>query len=206
MANNSSGAVWTGVRKHWLSVLAIIFVVGAAQAYNYAWNVGLPSAARSGFKEDPTAVFALTTALGVILVVGSWIIGKLADGKSMSRWFLITRILAIPSVFLMLMYVQPGIGGFAAVLLGGSLVLVLNMTLYNVVSTSLMPKNCRGTGVALGYGIGVALFGGTASYLLVWLQSMNLSWVFPVYVAVLSILSIVLYLAARRTNGIFVGK
>lgn len=206
MANNSSGAVWTGVRKHWLSVLAIIFVVGAAQAYNYAWNVGLPSAARSGFKEDPTAVFALTTALGVILVAGSWIIGKLADGKSMSRWFLITRILAIPSVFLMLMYVQPGIGGFAAVLLGGSLVLVLNMTLYNVVSTSLMPKNCRGTGVALGYGIGVALFGGTASYLLVWLQSLNLTWVFPVYVAVLSILSIVFYLAARRTNGIFVGK
>ena len=101
-------------------MLAIIFVVGAAQAYNYAWNVGLPSAARSGFKEDPTAVFALTTVLGVILVAGSWIIGKLADGKSMSRWFLITRILAIPSVFLMLMYVQPGIGGFAAVLLGGS--------------------------------------------------------------------------------------
>ncbi len=191
MANNSSGAVWSGVRKHWLSVLAIVFVVGAAQAYNYAWNVGLPSSARSGFKEDPTAVFALTTALGVVLVVGSWIIGKLADGKSMSRWFLITRILAIPSVFLMLMYVQPGIGSFAAVLLGGSLVLVLNMTLYNVVSTSLMPKNCRGTGVALGYGIGVALFGGTASYLLVWLQSLGMSWVFPVYVAVLSILSIV---------------
>jgi MHS family alpha-ketoglutarate permease-like MFS transporter len=206
MASNTPGAVWSGVRKHWLSVLAIIFVVGAAQAYNYAWNVGLPSAARSGFKEDPTAVFALTTILGLILVVGSWIIGKLADGRSMSRWFLITRILAIPSVFLMLMYVQPGIGGFAAVLLGGSLVLVLNMTLYNVVSTSLMPKNCRGTGVALGYGIGVALFGGTASYLLVWLQSMNMSWVFPVYVAVLSILSIVFYLAARRTNGLFVGN
>lgn len=206
MATNTPRAVWSGVRRHWLSVLAIIFVVGAAQAYNYAWNVGLPSAARSGFKEDPTAVFALTTILGVILVVGSWIIGKLADGKAMSKWFLVTRILAIPSVFLMLMYVQPGIGGFAAVLLGGSIVLVLNMTLYNVVSSSLMPKNIRGTGVALGYGIGVALFGGTASYLLVWFQSLNLTWIFPVYVAVLSILSIVFYLAARRSNGIFVGK
>ena len=206
MATNTPRAVWSGVRKHWLSVLAIIFVVGAAQAYNYAWNVGLPSAARSGFKEDPTAVFALTTVLGVILVAGSWIIGKLADGRQMSRWFLVTRVLAIPSVFLMLLYVQPGIGGFAAVLLGGSIVLVLNMTLYNVVSSSLMPKTIRGTGVALGYGIGVALFGGTASYLLVWLQSLNLTWVFPVYVAVLSILSIVFYLAARRTNGIFVGK
>ena len=29
---------------------------------------------------------ALATILGVILVVGSWIIGKLADGRSMSRW------------------------------------------------------------------------------------------------------------------------
>lgn len=206
MATNSSRAVWTGVRKHWLSVLAIVFVVGAAQAYNYAWNIGLPSAARSNFKEDPTAVFALTTILGLILVIGSWIIGKVADGRSMSRWFIVTRILAIPAVFLMLMYVQPGIGGFAAVLLGGSVVLVLNMTLYNVVSSSLMPKSCRGAGVALGYGIGVALFGGTASYLLVWFQSLNASWIFPVYVAVLSILSIVFYLAARRSNGIFVGK
>jgi MFS transporter, MHS family, alpha-ketoglutarate permease len=206
MATNTPRAVWKGVSKHWLSVLAIIFVVGAAQAYNYAWNVGLPSAARSGFKEDPTAVFALTTVLGVILVVGSWVVGKLADGKAMSKWFLVTRVLAIPAVFLMLLYVQPGIGGFAAVLLGGSIVLVLNMTLYNVVSSSLMPKNIRGTGVALGYGIGVAIFGGTASYLLVWFQSLNLTWIFPVYVAVLSILSIVFYIAARRTNGIHVGK
>jgi MHS family alpha-ketoglutarate permease-like MFS transporter len=194
------------VRKHWLSILAIIFVVGAVQAYNYAWNVGLPSAARGNFKEDPTSVFALTTILGVILVIGSYVIGKLADGRSLSRWFIITRLLAIPSVFLMLLYVSPGLGGFAAVLLGGSIVLVLNMTLYNVISTSLMPKTSRGTGVALGYGIGVAVFGGTASYLLVWLQSIGADWVFPVYVAVLSLLSIVFYLLARRYNGIFVGK
>ncbi|HEY8295263.1 MAG TPA: MFS transporter, partial [Micrococcaceae bacterium] len=206
LAQSSSKAVWGGVRKNWLSVLAIIFVVGAAQAYNYAWNVGLPSAARTNFKENPTAVFALTTALGVILVVGSLIVGKLADGRALSRWFLVTRVLAIPSVFLMLMYAQPGIAGFAAVLLGGSVVLVLNMTLYNVVSTSLMPKACRGAGTSLGYGIGVALFGGTASYLLVWFQSLHLDWIFPVYVAVLSILSIVFYLLARRANGLFVGK
>ncbi|EAR25278.1 alpha-ketoglutarate permease, putative [marine actinobacterium PHSC20C1] len=206
LAEASPKKVWTDVRKHWLSVLAIIFVVGAAQAYSYAWNVGLPSAARGNFKEDPTEVFALTSLLGLILVIGSWIIGKLVDGKAMSKWFLVTRLLAIPSVFLMLLYVEPGIVNFAAVLLGGSIVLVLNMTLYNVVASSLMPKSCRGTGVSLGYGVGVALFGGTASYLLVWLQSVGLTWVFPVYVAVLSILSIVFYLLARRSNGLFVGK
>lgn len=206
LADNSAKAVWAGVRRHWLGVLAITFVVGAAQAYNYAWNTGLPTAARSNFKEDATAVFALTTVLGVVLVIGSLIVGRFVDGKSISTWFLVTRALSIPSVFLMLMYVRPGIGGFAAVLLGGSVVLVLNMTLYNVVTSSLMPKNCRGAGTALGYGLGVALFGGTASYLLVWLQSENASWIFPVYVAVLSLLSIVFYLLARQKNGIFIGR
>lgn len=206
LTNNSTKAVWGGVRKHWLGVLAITFVVGAAQAYNYAWNTGLPTTARSSFKEDATAVFALTTALGVVLVIGSLLIGRFADGKSISKWFLITRALSIPSVFLMLMYVRPGIGSFAAVLLGGSVVLVLNMTLYNVVTSSLMPKPCRGAGTALGYGIGVALFGGTASYLLVWLQSLNAAWMFPIYVAVLSLLSIIFYLLARQKNGIFIGR
>lgn len=206
VAEASGGTVWSGIRKHWVGVLAIIFVVGAAQAYNYAWNTGLPTAARSNFKEDPTIVFALTTALAVVLVAGSWVVGKLTDGKAMSRWFIVTRLLAIPSVFLMLLYVRPGIGGFAAVLLGGSVVLVLNMTIYNVVSTSLMPKNIRGTGVALGYGIGVAIFGGTASYLLVWFQSLHADWIFPTYVAVLSALSVIFYVLARRSSGIFVGK
>ena len=46
--------IWGGIRKHWLGLLAIIFVVGAAQAYNYAWNVGLPSLARGRFGENPT--------------------------------------------------------------------------------------------------------------------------------------------------------
>lgn len=202
----TTGSVWTGVRKSWVSVLAIIFVVGAVQAYNYAWNVGLPNAARSTMQEDPTAVFALTTVLGLILVVGSLVVGRLVDGRAISKWFVVARILAIPSVFLMLLYVQPGIGGFAAVLLGGSVVLVLNMTLYNVVSASLMPKSYRGAGTSLGYGLGVAIFGGTASFLLVWFQSAGLDWAFPVYVAVLSALSVVFYLIARRINGIHVGK
>ncbi|TQM10890.1 MFS transporter [Pseudonocardia kunmingensis] len=205
-ADNSTGTVWRGVGRHWLGLLAIVFVVGAAQAYNYAWNVGLPNLARSTFGEDPTAVFALTTALGVVLLVGSLVTGALADRYKLSRTFLVTRLLAVPSVFLMLFYDEPGILGFAAVLLGGSVVLVLNMTLYNVVATSLMPKACRATGVALGYGVAVALFGGTASYLLVWLQQRELDWLFPTYTAVLSLVSVVLYVAARRHSGTFAGE
>ena len=41
---------------------------------------------------------------------------------------------------------------------------------------------------------------------IVWLQSQGLDWVFPVYVAVLSAISVVLYLAARRSSGTYCGK
>jgi MHS family alpha-ketoglutarate permease-like MFS transporter len=206
LTETTTGSVWTGVRHSWISVLAIVFVVGAVQAYNYAWNVGLPNVARSTMKEDSTTVFGYTTLLGLIMVIGSLVVGKLVDGRSLSRWFIVTRILAIPAVFIMLLYVQPGIGGFAAVLLGGSVVLVLNMTLYNVVSASLMPKVYRGAGASLGYGLGVAIFGGTASFLLIWFQKLGLNWLFPTYVAALCAISVVLYLVARRVNGIHLGK
>ncbi len=199
-------STWSGVRKHWVGLAAIIFVVGAAQAYNYAWNVGLPSLASGTYGENPTTVFAATTGLGVILLVGSIITGWVADRVKLSRAFLVTRVLAVPGVFLMLVYAGPGIGTFTAVLLLGGILLVANMTLYNVVSTSLMPKYCRATGTGLGYGIAVALFGGTASYLLVWLQQRDLLWVFPVYSAALSIISVVLYVIARRSSGIFAGE
>jgi hypothetical protein len=142
----------------------------------------------------------------LILLVGSLITGAVADRVKLSKTFVVTRLAAVPAVFLMLLYAGPGIGGFAAVLLIGGVVLVANMTLYNVVSTSLMPKYCRATGTGLGYGVAVALFGGTASYLLVWLQSRDLLWIFPVYCAVLSVASVILYVIARRRSGTFAGE
>lgn len=204
--SETTGGTWKGVRKHWLGLLAIVFVVGSAQAFNYAWNVGLPSLARSTFKENPTEVFGITSLLGVILLVGSIVTGRVADRVTLSKAFIVTRLAAVPAVFLMLFYSGPGMGTFAIVVLGGGVVLVANMTLYNVVSASLMPKFCRATGTGVGYGIAVALFGGTASYLLVWLQSHDLTWVFPAYTAALSVVSVVLYVAARRRSGLFAGE
>ncbi len=201
----TNAVVWGGIRKHWLGLAAMIAVVGAAQAFNYAWNSGLPSLASGTFHRSATTVFALTTALGVILLAGSLVSGRWADRVKLSRAYLIGRILAIPTVFLLLK-AGSGLGVFAVVLLGGGVVLAVNMTLYNVVATSLMPKYCRATGVGLGYGIAVAIFGGTASYLVVWLNKIGAGWLFPVYVAALCLISVVLYVLARRHSGAFAGE
>lgn len=202
----TTGDVWREVGRHWIGLVAIVFVVGAVQAYSYAWNVGLPSLARGTFKENPTTVYGLTTLVGLIMIVSSPVVGIWADRFRLSRAFLVGRILAVPTVFLMLAYAEPGIGTLAAVLLIGGVVLAMNLTLYNVVSVSLMPLTCRATGCGIGYGIGVALFGGTASYLLVWLQRAGLGWVFPVYLSALCAISVALYLIARRYGRVYLGK
>ncbi|MGF6883161.1 MHS family alpha-ketoglutarate permease-like MFS transporter [Nocardia sp. GAS34] len=205
-AEDSTGAVWGGVRKHWIGVLAIIVVVGAVQAYSYAWNVGLPTLARGAYGANPTEIFAVTTVLGLILLLGSILTGWWADRIRLSRAYLITRIIAIPTVFLSLLYVGHGLGMFTFVVLAGGVVLATNMTLYNVISSSLMPKYCRATGTGIGYGLGVAGFGGTASYLVVWLNQHHAGWLFPPYIAALSVISVVAYLIARKRSGIFLGE
>ncbi|KIP51460.1 MFS transporter [Leucobacter komagatae] len=199
-------SVWRDVRKYWLSVLATIFIVGAIQAYNYTWIAGLPNLANGLYGEDPTAVFAITTGMGVFLTIGAFLLSRVLDRFPMSKWFVVARVLAIPTIFLSLLYSQPGVGTLAGVMFGGALVLLLNMTIFVVVANSLLPQHIRGTGLGLGYGIGVALFGGTASYLLLWLQSEGLLWVFPVYIATLCAISVVLYILAKRRNGLFVGE
>lgn len=201
-----TNSVWRDVRKYWLSVLATIFIVGAIQAYNYTWIAGLPNLANGLYGEDPTAVFAITTGMGVFLTIGAFVLSRVLDKFPMSRWFIVARLLAIPTIFLALLYSQPGIGTLAGVMFGGAIVLLLNMTIFVVVANSLLPQHIRGTGLGLGYGIGVALFGGTASYLLIWLQNEGLMWVFPIYIATLCAISVVLYVLAKRRNGLFVGK
>lgn len=198
--------IWRQVFGRWRSLLAVVFIVGAAQAFNYGWNIGLPNLARTAYHEDLTAVFGITTLLALFMVLGSPIVGQFTDRFRLGRTFLVGRWLMIPTVFLMLWYTSQGLGGFAAVLLLGAPVLLINMTLYVVTSTSLFPKGIRAAGGGLGYGVGVAAMGGTAGYLVVWLGSIGLSWLFPVYAATLALISIVLYQWARRSEGVFVGE
>lgn len=185
--------IWRQVFGRWRSLLAVVFIVGAAQAFNYGWNIGLPNLARTTYHEDLTSVFGITTLLALFMVLGSPIVGQFTDRFRLGRTFLVGRWLMIPTVFLMLWYTSQGLGGFAAVLLLGAPVLLINMTLYVVTSTSLFPKGIRAAGGGLGYGVGVAVMGGTAGYLVVWLGSIGLSWLFPVYAATLALISIVLY-------------
>ena len=202
----SRSAVWKLVGRHKLSLIAIIFVVGGTQVANYIWTTGLPNLALSSFQEDPTAVFGVTTALSVILTITGPFAGALADKVGGSRVFTVTRLLLVPTFFMVLLYSAPGLGGFALVMLLGGVVVALNQTLFPFIAASLMPALSRSTGVAIGYGFGVAVFGGTAPYLLLWFQQQGIPWALPAYAAALCLASVALYVTVKRKGLIYVGS
>ncbi|GAA0898937.1 MFS transporter [Pseudonocardia zijingensis] len=202
----SSADVWRELWRHRLGLFAVIFVVAGTQVANYAWTVGMPNMARSVFGEDPTQVFAVMTGLGCIMVAVGPLAGSLCDRYTNSKIFTLFRLGLVPTLFTVLLYQQPGIWTFAVVVLGGGILVSLNQVLFNYIISTLMPDSCRTTGVAIGYGLAMTVFGGTASYVLVWLQRQDAFWAFPVYGAAVCIVSVVLYDAARRRGHVHIGR
>ncbi|MFK0003029.1 MFS transporter [Paenarthrobacter sp. NPDC090520] len=193
------GLVWASVWKVRLALLAVIFVIAGVTVATYSWNVGLPNLANTVYKEDPALVFLILVGMGVLFIIAGPVVGRMADVYGAGRVFTVLRVLLVPASFVMLLYSQPGIWSYAMVMFVGGTVVASNMGLYNYIATSLMPKSARTTGVSLGTGIAAAVFGGTASYLLLFFRVNDLYWVFPVYISVLSALSVVFYwLAVRR--------
>lgn len=202
----TTAGVWKTLWKVRLSLLAVILVIGAIQIANYAWNAGLPNMANAVYKENSTWVYGITTLMGVIWIIAAPFVGSFADKVRPSRAFTILRLLLIPCFFLTLVYSEKSISTFFFVMVFGGAIVGFNMALYNLIATTLMPRAVRTTGVALGYALGVSLFGGTSPFLLVWLQKVHLSWMFPVYGAVVALLSVLVYHMAKKRGHVYIGE
>lgn len=202
----TTGNLWKALWKARLALLSVVLVIGAVQIANYAWTTALPNLANSVHKENSTAVFGIITGMGVLWIIMGPLVGRFADHIRPSRAFTITRLLLIPALFTILFYTEPGIGVFALVVFLGGTVVGINMSLYNYIAVTLMPRNIRTTGVAVGYALGVSIFGGTSSYLLVWLQQQHLLWAFPVYGGVICLLSVLVYWAAKKRGHVYVAN
>lgn len=190
--------VWKSLGKHWATVVAGVFIIGGAMITNYAWADGLPNLAIATFEEDPAAVFWITT--GSILVIAAILplAGRICDRQTIPRAFVVTRLAVIPLAFLILLYRAPGLAVFSAVMLVGAVLLAFTLALYSLVVATSFPTICRTLGVGLSYQVAVVLFGGTAPYLLVWLERTGGIGLFVAYNAVVALVSVVLYVKICR--------
>lgn len=154
----------------------------------------------SGFSKD-TATLISASALFIYMLLQP-AVGALSDviGRRpvLIAFGLLGTLCTVP-LLTMLAETRDPLAAFALVMAG--LVIVSGYTAINaVVKAELFPTHVRALGVGLPYGVTVALFGGTAEYIALWLKSIGHETWFYWYVTAAIALSLVVYAFMRDTK------
>jgi MHS family alpha-ketoglutarate permease-like MFS transporter len=90
----------------------------------------------------------------------------------------------------------------AFLLLMFALIIVSGYTSINaIVKAELFPAEIRALGVGLPYALTVAIFGGTAEYIALWLKDMNLESYYYWYITICIFISLLVYITMKDTKS-----
>jgi MFS family permease len=158
------------VRSNWLGVLLSLGIVSGGTITQYFLLTLTPYAIRTLHLPDSTAMLGAVT-LGITGCIGALAGGLLAD-----RWGI--RMIAIAPRILLMLVLFPAMKLLIASPSATTLVLTISiLSLLQAMSAAvgvmviplIFPRAVRATALALTYSLGVAVFGGTATYVVTWL-------------------------------------
>jgi MHS family proline/betaine transporter-like MFS transporter len=185
-------------------VLLTIGVLAATTCLNYLISY-MPTFAITNLGLPASTGFAGVLVGGVVLLIATPLAGHLSD-----RFGQITLMVPAALLILVLIYplfvllvAYPGLG----VLLGMLVLLCLFKAFYygpmGALMANLFPAETRATGMAVGYNIGVAVFGGFTPFIATWLISTTGTDLAPSFwVMTTAILSLVALVVIRRRSGL----
>lgn len=191
---------WTSGKRFKAGVLVILLACGHNCAY-YVWAIYASSFAIANRGMDAQGAFVaslLAQAVAIIALV-TW--GRLSDRIGRRPLTIGFGIAAIISFYpLSLLITDQPWTLFVAQAVGMS-VWAMGAGMYPALISELFPTSIRATSVAIATSISVALFGGTAPYLLTWTGQIGASWLFWIWTSVLASLAIVGGLLMKETRG-----
>ncbi|GAA4680727.1 MFS transporter [Pseudonocardia yuanmonensis] len=201
-AANPVGAALRGGENRRLLVRSFLLIaVNAASFYmivGYLPSFASKSLQLTGYQAFAPSLIALTACL-VAEVLGAWWSDRIGRRTVLLVSGVGLLVLSYPSFLL----ITSGSFGLIAVglvvfgLLAGGYAAVTNSTL-----TEMFPTRVRVSGHGITYNLSVALFGGSAPYLLTWLGAVTgSSLVGAFYVMILAVVSLPAVLRLRETAG-----
>ncbi len=158
------------IRSNWLGVLLSLAIISGGTITQYFLLTLTPYAIRTLHLPDSTAMVGAVT-LGITGCIGALAGGLLAD-----RWGI--RAIAIAPRILLMLVLFPAMKFLIASPSTTTLILVVSiLSLLQAMSAAvgvmliplIFPRAVRATSLALTYSVGVAVFGGTATYVVTWL-------------------------------------
>lgn len=182
-------------------VAKVILLSAASNAAYYTWVTFAPSFAISGHGMDPNGAF-VASLLAQIVVLGLLpLFGHLADRFGRKPMVLTYGILVMVVVFPVnwILNEQPWSLFLSQGL--GLAVWAIIASIYPAIIAEQVPTKQRALGVGFLSSLSVAIFGGTAPYLNTWLTSLELDWVFSLWVAFLGFLAVIASFVIRESKG-----
>ena len=169
-SRNTRAILSTVIRSNWLGVLLSLAVISGGTITQYFLLTLTPYAIRTLHLPNSTAMLGAIT-LGITGCAGALAGGLLAD-----RWGI--RPIAIAPRILLMLVLFPAMNFLIADPGAATLVLTISiLSLLQAMSAAvgvmliplMFPRAVRATALALTYSLGVAVFGGTATYVVTWL-------------------------------------
>lgn len=198
----SSRGTLRALMQHPKSVLLVVgLTLGGTVAF-YTYTTYLQKFMVNTSHIDKSTVSWINFLALLVFVVIQPVAGRLSDriGRRplLLGFGILGSLLTVP-LFTTLADTRNPIGAF--VLMLGGLVIVTGYTSINaIVKAELFPTNIRALGVGLPYALTVAIFGGTAEYVALWLKQAGNESLFFYYVAGCIAVSLLVYLRMGETS------
>jgi MFS family permease len=166
----SGGDVARVVLRNWRGLLLGLGLISGATISQYFLINMTPYAIRTLHLPDSAAMLG-SVALGVSGALGALAGGLLADRFGIKPIAIFPRVLLWLCILPAMKYLvaDPSVGKLVAVVVGLSALQGLSAAPGIMLIPLIFPRAVRSTGLALTYALGVAVFGGTATYIVTWL-------------------------------------
>lgn len=188
-------------RNHLGRLLAASAVIGVATISVYM-ILYMPTFAVTNLDIPPDAAFLGGVVAGAITIVGSPLVGRLADRVGPARimtWAAIAALLLAWPLFQIMVTLRT-VTALVLVIAVLGLIMAFYFAPLPGLLSNMFPAEVRGTGLSVAYNVGVTVLGGIAPLVLTWLLAVTGSLQAPsIYYMVIAVISLVgLYFARRR--------
>lgn len=200
-ARPTTGDLLRGLARNKRSLARILGFSLASTVVYYTWAIGLSGFAITTKGVPATGALWATVAANLVFMAILPLWGRLSDRIGRKPVFVTYSIaFAVLSFPLLALLDDSALRMFLVmvVALGFLGAFVGIMPAY---FAELFPTSVRASGIGVPYSFVVAIFGGTAPYLLTWLSSRGLVWVFALYMVVLVLIGLGTTLLSPETKG-----
>jgi MFS family permease len=158
------------IRSHWRGVLLGLALISGGTITQYFLITMTPYAIRTLHLPASSAMLG-TVTLGITGCLGALAGGALADRWSLRAVVIAPRIVLMIVLFpvMKLLVANPSAATLALSIAILSLLHAASVAVLVALTPLIFPPGIRSTGLALTYALGVAIFGGTATYVVTWL-------------------------------------